>query len=109
MKFDKLVRDKIPQHIKEKGLIPVTRIASRMEYWLKLKEKLAEEIKEFTDDESVEEFADILEVLDAIAEFKKFKRSKILLVKDKKAKERGKFKKRIILEETKHNGSSGRR
>ena len=72
----------------------------RAEYWLKLKEKLNEEVKEFFDDESIEEFADVLEVLDAIAEFKKFKKSKVTAVKNKKAKQRGKFKKRIILEET---------
>lgn len=100
MKYNKLVRDKIPQVIKQKGLTPVIHIASRNEFWRKLKEKLSEEIKEFTEAESVEELADVLEVLDAMADFKKFKKSKILSVKNKKAKLRGKFKKKIILEET---------
>ena len=100
MKFNKLVRDKIPELIKSKGLIPVVHIAKNKEYWLRLKEKLAEEVKEFIADENIKELADILEVLDAIVDYKKFKKNSILSVKNGKAKARGKFKKRIILDET---------
>jgi len=109
MKFNKLVRDKVPQTIKQKGILSVIHIASRDEYWRKLKDKLHEEVKEFVESESVEELADVLEVLDAMAKFKKFKKNKRSSAKNKKAKERGKFKKRIILEETKNNGAPGRR
>lgn len=101
MKFDKLVRDKIPQIIHKKGQKAITHIANNNEYWQKLKEKLAEEVKEFTDNASIEELADILEVLEAISKFKKFSQSKILLTKRQKAYQRGKFNKRIILETTK--------
>ncbi len=100
MKYNKLVRDKIPQIIKQNGQTAIIHIANSKEYWLKLKEKLAEEVKEFSADTSIEEFADVLEVLDAIAVFKNFSKSKVLSVKRKKAKQRGKFKNRIILDET---------
>ncbi|MBI2064020.1 MAG: nucleoside triphosphate pyrophosphohydrolase [Candidatus Yanofskybacteria bacterium] len=100
MKYNKLVRDKIPEYIRGKGGVPVTHIASKAEYWQKLKEKLIEEIEEFKKDESPEEFADILEVLDAIADYKSFDKNEIEKIKAKKAEERGKFSGRIILDES---------
>lgn len=100
MKYDKLVRDKIPEYIKSKGGTPITHIADDAEYWQKLKEKLVEEFDEFKKDESLEEFADLLEVIDALAEYKNFDRAAIEAIKRKKAEERGKFRGRIILDES---------
>ena len=100
MKYDKIVRDRIPEIIKKKGGNAVIHIADDKEYWLKLKEKLGEEIKEFIDSESVEEMADVLEVLEAVIKFKKFKKRRLNTVKAKKFKERGGFKKKIILDES---------
>ncbi len=100
MKYNKLVRDKIPEYIRKKGGTPITHIANEAEYWEKLKEKLLEEIKEFEKDESAEEFGDILEVLDAIAEYKKFNRNEIEKIKEKKTTKKGRFKNRIILDES---------
>lgn len=99
MKYNKLVRDRIPEIIKKRGDTPVTHVADDTEYLEKLKEKLLEEIKEFAEDESIEEFADILEVLDAVAEYKEFNMKKVKEIQRKKADGRGGFKKRIILEE----------
>jgi len=44
--------------------------------------------------------ADIQEVLDAMCNYKKFDKEELLSAKEKKAKERGSFKKKIILEES---------
>jgi len=100
MKYDKLVRDNIPEYIREKGGTPVYHVASEVEYWEKLKQKLNEEVQELQADESIEELADLLEVLDAIAEYKGFDRNIIEKVRNEKAQERGRFKDRIILDES---------
>ena len=100
MKYNKLVRDKIPEYIRKKGVIPIIHIADDLEYWQKLKEKLLEEIKEFYASESVEEMADIQEVIDAICGYKKFNKRKIESVKKKKEKELGAFRNKIILEKS---------
>ncbi len=100
MKYNKLVRDEIPEVIKKKGGTPVTHIADEAEYWAKLKEKLLEEMEEFSKDESAEEFADLLEVIAAIADYKEFDPDEVAKIRAKKAEERGVFKKRIILDES---------
>ncbi|KKT78650.1 MAG: hypothetical protein UY60_C0002G0069 [Parcubacteria group bacterium GW2011_GWB1_50_9] len=100
MKYNKLIRDKIPECIRKKGGMPIIHIAGDKEYWRKLKEKLLEEIKEFSESETIEEMADIQEVIDAICRYKKFNRKKMETVRKEKVKRRGAFKKKIILEES---------
>jgi len=97
--YDKLVRDKIPEHIRSKGQSPKTHVAGPAEYWQKLKAKLREETDEFLASETIEEMADIQEVLGAICRHQRFSPKKIEAVRLAKAKERGSFKKKIILEE----------
>lgn len=57
-------------------------------------------MREFTDSETIEEIADILEVIDAICEYKKFGKKNLESIKNKKVEERGAFKNKIILEES---------
>lgn len=93
----KLIRDLIPEFLKNKGINIQTYIASEEEYSQKLLDKLKEETEKFIKDESIEELADILEVIDAIIKHKKFSKEKLNLVKEQKRFERGSFDKRLML------------
>ncbi len=99
-KFDKLVRDNIPEVLEKKGIKSVTRQIEGEEYMKRLIEKLREEVQEFVDDNNQEELADIFEVLGAIIEEKGFTREAIEEIRLKKLNERGGFKNKIILEQT---------
>lgn len=99
MKYDKLIRDKIPAILKAESKTITTHLADDDEYWQKLKHKLKEEAAEFWHEESEEELADILEVIYAICQFKKISKEKLEQTRTKKTTERGGFGQRIILDE----------
>lgn len=67
----KLVRDLIPQIIRESGAEPKVYVASLEEYRERLRQKLSEEVAEFLSADSsaaaAEELSDILEVVHALA------------------------------------------
>ena len=99
-KYDKLVRDHIPEIIKkERGEHCVFRVAGEDEYWRRLKDKLREEVEEFCDSEDPEELADIEEVLSAIRKFRQVDPDAIEQLRRDKVARRGGFERRIILEE----------
>ncbi len=91
----KLVRDGIPKNLHEKGVPYEQRTAEGEEYVHALIKKLEEEIGEFTSEASVEELADIIEVIEALRKLPKYK--DVESVRQKKASERGAFDAKIIL------------
>ncbi len=99
MRYYKLVRDKIPDILRKEGRKPVTKIASDDEFEKKLKEKLTEEVNEFLSKNDATALADILEVVYTLGEVKKIERERLDYLMKKKAREKGVFEKKIILEE----------
>lgn len=94
--YNKLVRDKVPKIISSKGIKCKWRVASDEEFWVKLKEKLKEEIDEFLEDDSIEELADVMEV---ISEIRRHYKEEVVSVQRHKYENKGGFYEKIILEE----------
>ncbi len=94
----KLVRNKIPEIIENAGKKPVTHTLSEDEYITELDKKLNEECAEYQADKSIEELADMLEVMYAIAEARGWTVSELEAVRKSKAEKRGGFKDKIYLE-----------
>ena len=97
MEYNKLVRDKIPALMEAQGKRPETRILSGEEYTRRLEQKLDEETAEFHADHSIEELADILEVVLALAEDMGCGREDLMKVYSRKHEARGGFREGIFL------------
>ena len=102
-KYNKLVRDKIPEIIENKGDKAVIKTLDNNEFWTLLLEKAKEELHEVETaenlDETKKELADLLEVVRAMAENKGFSLSDIMKEANEKADKRGGFSKRVFLVE----------
>lgn len=96
--YNKLVRDKIPEIIMAHGKIAKTRTLSGREYHEELIKKLQEEAKEFEKEPSVEELADLKELIIAIRESLGIHAGELEEVRREKAASNGRFKKKIFLE-----------
>ncbi len=98
-KYNKLIRDNIPEITRSTGGIPKVHIAWEKEFQEKLKEKLFEEIDEFFEERNVWEMADIFEVLYVLWKEYKIDFAEVEEVRKKKLEKVGGFEKKIILEE----------
>ena len=97
MIYNKLVRDKIPQIIKDQGETPGFRILTDEAYTAALEEKLREETAEFLAEKNLEELADILEVVYALTENLGQTKEDLHKVYEEKHERRGGFRERIFL------------
>lgn len=96
--LNKLVRDKIPEIIEEKNEKPVIRKLDDESFAEELNKKLQEEVKEYLEDNNVEELADIVEVIYGILDSKNVSLEEFEAVRKSKVEKRGAFKERIFLE-----------
>ena len=94
---NKLVRDKIPEIIDLDGYGCITEILSNDEYLKLLNEKLDEEVAEYHRDGTIEELADIVEVIYAIVIAKGFSVDELEKIRIHKLHSRGGFEKKIYL------------
>ena len=94
--YNKLVRDKIPEIIKNDNATCNTRIMEDEEYLKALNEKMIEELKEYLESGNIEELADLEEVLRAILDVKKISYEEFDCIRKAKVKKRGAFKLKIF-------------
>ena len=94
----KLVRDRIPDIIREDGLRPIIHAASDLEYKQALAEKLVEEAREFQKSGALDELADLIEVVLAILHQNGQDWNKLEVIRKAKLEKRGGFTQKIIWE-----------
>lgn len=99
--YNKLVRDRIPEIIKKSGKSCRTRILDDSEFLNELNKKLEEELAEYLATDStahaLEELADMLEILHALAKAHDSSPAELEQLREEKAEMRGGFNKRIYL------------
>lgn len=93
--YNKLVRDKIPEILDKKQVAYEKRIASPEEFKQELIKKLGEEVAEFAEAGTVEELADVIEVVEALKKLPDY--ANVENIRIQKREERGAFDERIIL------------
>ena len=98
MVHNKLVRDRIPEIIASQGKTAHTRILDSEEYVRMLEQKLDEEAGEYHRDKTIEELADILEVVLALAELQGVSVDELWEIYRRKHEARGGFRDRVFLE-----------
>lgn len=99
--YRKLVRDNIPDICTSNNQTPKYKVLDDNKYKSALKKKLKEETREYIRSEKIEELADILEVVEAIANMQGSSFDDVLKIKESKASKNGKFKKKYFLESVK--------
>lgn len=97
--FYKLVRDRIPEIIEADGKTCVYETLSDEAYTRLLDQKLNEELAEYQESKSLEELADLLEVMQAVVRARGWTLDELEQVRADKAAERGGFTKKILLKE----------
>lgn len=100
--YNKLVRDNIPDIIRGNGEEPVTRVLDDSEYRVELESKLGEEYQEVlsttNSEDRIEELADMLEIIMALADLEDKSLEDVVEVANQKRLKRGGFAKKIYLE-----------
>lgn len=99
--YNKLVRDKIPQIIEASGKKFSTKILSDKAYKIEAKKKLQEELDEYieakSDENALEELADMLELIHALAKVHGSSIDEVEQIRAKKSEKRGGFEEKIFL------------
>lgn len=93
----KLVRDQIPSLIAKDGKTVVIAKLSDDDFYRALKNKLQEEVQEFIDDQNIEELADVLEVVLAIADARFGGVDELEMARKRKRLAKGAFNERFYI------------
>lgn len=95
--YHKLVRDRIPEIIENSGKRCRTEVLTDDAYLQLLDEKLGEELAEYRESKSLEELADLLEVMEAVVTARGYTWQQLQAVKAEKKATRGGFQDKLLL------------
>lgn len=95
--YNKLVRDRIPEVIEASGKTCNVVVLDDVEYLHMLDAKMDEELKEYHEDKSIEELADLLEVIYAAVIARGYIVEELDCIRRKKAEKHGVFSNRLFL------------
>ena len=104
--YHKLVRDRIPEIIESDGKTCVCETLSDEDYISLLDQKLNEELAEYQESKSLEELADLLEVMQAVVKARGWTLKELEQVRADKAVKRGGFERKILLKEVREKEPS---
>ena len=96
---NKLVRDRIPEIIEASGKYCVTEVLPNDAYIQALDAKLSEELAEYQQSKSLEELADLLEVMGAVVKARGYTWDDLTRVRKEKRAQRGAFDQKLFLKE----------
>jgi predicted house-cleaning noncanonical NTP pyrophosphatase (MazG superfamily) len=97
--YNKLIRDRIPEIIEKSGKTAIVQTLENKQYHAKLNEKLSEELQEYQESKSIEELADIVEVIYAIVKTQGNSIEEFERIRIEKGGNRGYFEKKLLLVE----------
>lgn len=97
IEYDKLIRDKIPEIIEQSGKKCIVEVMDNDTYIEYLDQKLNEELAEYQQDKSIEELADLLEVMYAVVTARGYSVAELERIRLEKSEKRGAFEKRLLL------------
>jgi predicted house-cleaning noncanonical NTP pyrophosphatase (MazG superfamily) len=96
-KYNKVVRDKIPEIIAESGKKYNLKQLDDESFLAEIEKKLIEEVNEYSESKDVEELADLLEVIYRISELRGVSSDELDKIRGDKAEKRGKFNSNLFL------------
>lgn len=98
IRYEKLVRDRIPAIIEATGRRCLVRVLDEEEYARRLEAKLAEELAEYQASGDIEELVDVVELVRAIITQRGMSWDDFETLRIRKHQERGGFQARLLLE-----------
>ena len=98
-RYNKLVRDRIPEIIKSDGKTCIIETLSDTQYLEMLDAELNEELSEYQESKSLKELADMLEVMRAVVNARGWTWEQLEQIRQEKAAKRIGFEKQILLKE----------
>jgi predicted house-cleaning noncanonical NTP pyrophosphatase (MazG superfamily) len=99
IKYNKLVRDKIPQIIESTGKKALIEKLNKTDYKQALDQKLKEELNEYLENGNIDELTDLIEVVFAILDCNNHSVEVFEKKRIQKKESNGAFKERILLKE----------